>query len=101
MPAPVHSGTATSDTVVEVRNVCKKFRQRQRSEKTSDVWRNLLRPSFREVSALANINLQITRGEVVAYAGANGAGKSTTVKLCSGMLSPDSGTVRVLAMDPV
>ena len=101
MRAEVHSVTATSDIVVEIRNVSKTFRQRQRSEKVSDVWRNLFRPTYREISALTEITLTIPRGEIVAYAGANGAGKSTTVKLCSGMLSPDSGTVRVLGMDPV
>ncbi len=41
------------------------------------------------------------RGEIVAYAGANGAGKSTTIKLLSGLLAPDAGTVRVFGMDPV
>jgi ABC-2 type transport system ATP-binding protein len=96
-----HNDTATSDTVVEVRSVFKSFRQRQRTEKLSDVWRNLIRPEFREIHALSDISLNVNRGEVVAYAGANGAGKSTTVKLCSGMLSPDSGSVRVLGMDPV
>lgn len=90
-----------AETVVEIVDVSKTFRQRQRSEKLSDVWRNLARPVFKEVNALQNLTLRVGRGEVVAYAGANGAGKSTTVKLCSGMLSPDSGTVRVLGMDPV
>lgn len=101
MQAPAHNGIATSDIVVEIAMVSKAFRQRQRSERLSDVWRNLLHPTFREVNALRNLSLTIARGEIVAYAGANGAGKSTTVKLCSGMLTPDSGTVRVLGMDPV
>jgi ABC-2 type transport system ATP-binding protein len=80
--------------------VCKTFRQRQRSEHLADVLRNLARPTFREVRALQQIDLNIRRGEIVAYAGANGAGKSTTIKLLSGMLWPDAGTVRVLGMDP-
>jgi ABC-2 type transport system ATP-binding protein len=45
--------------------------------------------------------MSVARGEVVAYAGPNGAGKSTTIKLLSGLLAPDSGTVRALGMDPV
>jgi len=53
------------------------------------------------VRALQQIDLRIRRGEIVAYAGPNGAGKSTTVKLLSGMLAPDTGTVRSLGMDPV
>ena len=96
-----HNAIASSDTVVEITGVSKAFRQRQRSEHLGDIFRNLLRPTFREIHALSAIDLRIRRGEIVAYAGPNGAGKSTTVKLCSGMLAPDTGTVRVLGMDPL
>jgi ABC-2 type transport system ATP-binding protein len=95
------TATATWDIVVELKGVHKTFRQRQRSEKVSDVFRNLFKPVIREVRALQNINLTIRRGEIVAYAGPNGAGKSTTVKLLSSMLAPDKGVVRVLGYDPV
>jgi ABC-2 type transport system ATP-binding protein len=101
MPASGHNGTATSDTVVEISGVHKSFRQRQRSERLTEVVRNLFRPNFREVHALRDISMRIERGEIVAYAGPNGAGKSTTIKLCSGMLAPDQGTVRVLGFDPL
>src|SRR5579862_7704502 len=101
MAAPDLSGTPTSDIVIELAGVCKTFRQRQRSERLSDVFRNLLRPTIREVHALSGVSMQIRRGEVVAYAGPNGAGKSTTVKLLSSLLAPDVGTVRALGMDPI
>jgi ABC-2 type transport system ATP-binding protein len=94
-------GKMKDDSIVEMAGVSKTFRQKQRSEKLADVLRNLIRPEIREVHALSGIDLTIRRGEVVAYAGPNGAGKSTTVKMLSGMLSPDSGCVRVLGMDPV
>ncbi len=101
MGAQAHHVIATSDTVVEVAGVRKTFRQRQRSDKLSEVFRSLLHPTIREVPALRDIHLRIQRGEIVAYAGPNGAGKSTTVKLLSGMIAPDTGTVRVLGMDPI
>jgi ABC-2 type transport system ATP-binding protein len=101
MPEQARSDTAASDTVVELARVCKTFRQRQRSERLQDVFRNLLHPRIREVQALCDVDLRIRRGEIVAYAGANGAGKSTTVKLLSGLLAPDAGRVRVWGMDPV
>ncbi len=119
MGASGRSGTPTSDTavenpteenaennqagerVVDIRGVSKTFRQRQRSEKLGDIARSLIRPVIKEIPALRALNLQIRRGEIVAYAGANGAGKSTTVKMLSGMLAPDCGTVRVLGMDPI
>jgi len=81
--------------------VNKTFRQRQRSGGLSDLVRNLLSPTFKEMHALCDLDLQIRCGEIVAYAGANGAGKSTTVKMLSGLLAPDTGTVRVLGFDPI
>ncbi|MEM6612142.1 MAG: ABC transporter ATP-binding protein [Cyanobacteria bacterium P01_C01_bin.72] len=44
---------------------------------------------------LDNINLIINRGEKIGIIGANGSGKSTMLKLISGILQPTSGTVRV------
>jgi len=101
MDAQAHSATAASDIVVELTGVCKTFRQKQRSERLRDAVRTMFHPPIREVRALQQIDLQIRRGEIVAYAGPNGAGKSTTVKLLSGMLTPDTGTVRSLGMNPV
>src|SRR5437870_4056009 len=101
MAVPAPSDTSASDIVVSLTGVSKTFRQRQRSERTSDAFRNLFRPKFRKVQALQDIHLTIRRGETVAYAGPNGAGKSTTVKLLSSLLAPDSGKVQVLGMDPI
>jgi ABC-2 type transport system ATP-binding protein len=101
MAGLARSDTSASDIVVELSGVSKTFHQRQRSERLADVLRNLFRPTLRKVQALHDVNLQIRRGEIVAYAGPNGAGKSTTVKLLSSLLSPDAGTVRSLGMDPV
>jgi ABC-2 type transport system ATP-binding protein len=81
--------------------VRKTYRQRVRSARLRDVMRNLLHPEIRVVQALRDIDLIVRRGEIVAYAGPNGAGKSTTIKLLSGLLAPDSGSVRSLGMDPV
>ncbi len=49
--------------------------------------------SYRRKSVLADLNLTVERGEVVAVTGENGCGKSTLLKLCAGFLAPDSGTV--------
>lgn len=46
------------------------------------------------------VNLAIPRGTVLGLIGPSGSGKTTTVRLLTGLLSPDSGTVRVLGSDP-
>ena len=55
----------------------------------------------RVVRAAADISLRLEPGEAVGFVGANGAGKSTTIKMMTGILQPTAGTVRVLGRDPV
>lgn len=50
---------------------------------------------FGAVQALRDASLQVGKGQVVALMGANGAGKSTFVKILTGVLRPDSGHVRI------
>jgi ABC-2 type transport system ATP-binding protein len=101
MAALDRAAISTTDIVVELRGVRKTYRQRVRSARLGDALHNLFRPRIRVVEALRGIDLVVSRGEIVAYAGPNGAGKSTTIKLLSGLLAPDSGSVRALGMDPV
>lgn len=51
--------------------------------------------------AVAGLSLSVPRGSVLALLGPNGAGKTTTVEICEGFRRADSGTVRVLGLDPV
>lgn len=53
------------------------------------------------VAAVDGITFAVGTGESVGYIGANGAGKSTTIKMLTGILVPTSGTVRTLGLDPV
>lgn len=52
-------------------------------------------PSAGAVQALKNASLQVGAGQVVALMGANGAGKSTFVKILTGVLKPDAGHVKI------
>ena len=54
---------------------------------------------FGATLALDRASFQVRRGTVHALLGENGAGKSTTVKLLSGMLQPDDGRIEVLGRD--
>lgn len=101
MAIPDPAATAPSDIAVELSGVWKIYRQRQRTGRLRDAFKNLVRPETREIEALKGVDLRVRRGEIVAYAGPNGAGKSTTIKLLSGLLSPNRGVVRSLGMNPV
>ena len=60
-----------------------------------------LRRSTRIVRAVDEISAIVHPGESVGYIGANGAGKSTTIKMITGILVPSSGLVRTCGFDPV
>jgi ABC-2 type transport system ATP-binding protein len=58
-----------------------------------------LTKKFGKFTALDDINLQISEGEVFGYVGPNGAGKTTTIRVLLGILQATSGTVRVFGRD--
>ncbi|GAB3819918.1 ATP-binding cassette domain-containing protein [Tessaracoccus terricola] len=60
-----------------------------------------LRRTRSVVRAVDGISLEIAPGEAVGFVGANGAGKSTTIKMMTGILQPSSGGLRVLGRNPV
>ena len=51
---------------------------------------------YGKIHALKDVSLEVEAGEIVALIGANGAGKSTTLKTVSGMLHPQSGSIRFM-----
>ena len=60
-----------------------------------------VRREKRVVRAVDGITFTVAAGECVGYIGANGAGKSTTIKMLTGILVPSGGHVRVCGLEPV
>jgi ABC-2 type transport system ATP-binding protein len=60
-----------------------------------------LRRTRTVVHAVDGLTFDVAPGSAVGYIGANGAGKSTTIKMLTGILVPTSGTVRTCGLDPV
>lgn len=50
---------------------------------------------FVKIQAVKNVNLSISKGEVVGFLGANGAGKTTLIKMLCGLIHPTSGDIKV------
>ena len=59
-----------------------------------------LHKRYGERTAVEGVSLTVAEGEVFGVLGRNGAGKTTTVEMTAGLRRPDSGTVRILGLDP-
>ena len=62
--------------------------------------KSLFHRKYETKKAVKGINMHINAGEMVGYIGANGAGKSTTIKMLTGILTPTSGEVKVNGIVP-
>jgi ABC-2 type transport system ATP-binding protein len=86
--------------VIEIEGLSKTYRVYQKREGLWASIGGLFRREYREVRAVAGIDLTVEQGEFVAFLGPNGAGKTTTLKLLSGVLTPSGGAAHVLGHVP-
>lgn len=89
-----------SENAIELSNVRKEFV----TTKHDPGWRGAVKGLFTREKvtkvAVDDVSLAIQKGEIVGYIGSNGAGKSTTIKMMSGILTPTSGTCMVNGLEP-
>lgn len=87
--------------MITVEGLVKVFRRRRSAEKGGMKWiKNLIHPSWESVIAVDDVSFSIPKGEIVGYIGANGAGKSTTIKCLTGILVPTRGYIEVAGLVP-
>lgn len=60
-----------------------------------------LRKTYGETIAIDSVSFEVGEGEIFGMVGPNGAGKTTCIECLEGLRKPDSGTMRVLGLDPV
>ena len=87
-------------TVIEVKQLTKVFKIPKKEPGLGGAVKGLFHPQFQNKTAVNEINFQLEAGEIVGYIGVNGAGKSTTIKMLTGVLMPTSGSIQVLGRDP-
>ncbi len=86
--------------IIKVQDLHKTFKVSKRSKGLPGTIANIFAPKFTEKRAVDGLSFEIERGEAVGFIGSNGAGKSTTIKMISGILYPTSGSIEVLGFDP-
>lgn len=83
---------ATGDSIIEVDELTRCFTRRTGKG---------LRSRREVVTAVDAMTFRVERGAAVGYIGANGAGKSTTIKMLTGILVPTSGSVHTCGLEPI
>ena len=63
--------------------------------------KNVSKTYNNNIKAIDNLNLKINDGEIVGFIGLNGAGKTTAIKMMTGILQPDIGTIKINGYDIV
>lgn len=80
---------------IDVKDLRKQFSVQKNREGLSGALKDLFKREYNEVTAVKDISFQIPQGEICGYIGENGAGKSTTIKMLTGILVPTSGELKV------
>jgi ABC-2 type transport system ATP-binding protein len=86
--------------VIEANGLTREFKIFRRREGVRGAFLDLFHREYRTLKAVDGIDFCVGEGEMVGYIGANGAGKSTTIKMLTGILVPTAGEIRVLGYVP-
>ena len=79
---------------ITVEHLTKSYKIKNRSAINNTV-KHLVIPHYSFTPAVNDISFTIQTGDIVGFIGANGAGKSTTIKMLTGILTPDKGIISI------
>ena len=88
------------ENIIEVKNIKRYYKI---AKKEKGLWaslKGLVNRKYEIKKAVDDISFDIKKGEITGFIGKNGAGKSTTIKMLSGILYPDAGTVKIDGYSP-
>ncbi|MBW7454970.1 ATP-binding cassette domain-containing protein [Paenibacillus sepulcri] len=85
---------------IDVKDLRKQFSVQKNREGLGGALKDLFKREYNEITAVKDISFQIPQGQICGYIGENGAGKSTTIKMLTGILVPTSGHIQVNGFVP-
>ena len=77
--------------MIEVKNLSKIYKVSRREAGMKSAWKNLFHRQYEEVKAIQNLSFFVEKGEMVGYIGPKSTRKSSTIKILSGILTPEEG----------
>lgn len=87
-------------SIISVRNLTKSYKVFKRREGVKGSFLDLFKRDYYFVEAVKDVSFEIEEGETIGYIGTNGAGKSTTIKMLTGILHPSAGEIKILGRIP-
>jgi ABC-2 type transport system ATP-binding protein len=88
------------DIMIEVNNLSKEFKINKKYEGLGGTFKSFFSREYTIKKAVDKLSFHVKKGEMLGYIGLNGAGKSTTIKMLSGLLVPTSGECKVNGIVP-
>ncbi len=88
------------EIMIKVENLSREFKINKKYPGFKGAIKSFFSREYTIKKAVDNISFEINDGEIVGYIGSNGAGKSTTIKMMTGILTPTSGQVTVEGVVP-
>lgn len=86
--------------MIKVENLTKEFKTYKKHEGFKGAIKSLFSNEYTVKKAVDGVNFIINEGELVGYIGVNGAGKSTTIKMMTGILVPSGGSCQINGIVP-
>ena len=86
--------------MIHIENVTKEFKKVVKSPGLAGSVKSLFNRKYDVVKAVDDISFDVPKGEILGFIGANGAGKSTTIKMLTGILTPTEGRVEINGQIP-
>lgn len=88
------------EKIISVEHIVKDFVIYEHKQGIKNSFKELISRDKKIVRAVDDISFEVNRGDIVGYLGTNGAGKSTTIKMMTGILKPTSGNIKVNGLSP-
>ena len=89
-----------SNKIIELKNISKSFFIASKEPGLNGTLKHFFNRKYNEKKVVKNINIEIKKGEIVGFLGANGAGKTTILKILCGLLYPTNGFISIAGYRP-
>lgn len=86
--------------MIHIDHVTKEFKKVIKKPGIAGSVQSLFHREYETLKAVDDISFHVGKGEILGFIGANGAGKSTTIKMLTGILTPTSGTIEIGGQSP-